>query len=159
MTNVPKPPKITKVKPYPIPAQLKDSRGAHAGLIMRLTIQGLMVEVSSTALQPGEKVEITFVTPLQKGAVAIAGVVIKVYNQLTAFTSGVGAASTSRPPPATSAPTGHSSSSSSPSSSPVVSPSGSGAISLIEIHYTSVLPESMNSIAMFLEATGQAKRG
>lgn len=155
MTNTPKPTKITKVKPYPFAAQMKDARGSYAGQIVRVTIQGLMIEVSATSLQPGEKVEITFVTPLLKGRVALAGVVVKVYNQLTAFSSGGGAAPAVRPSTAPPQSTTNSPS----SGSPTGAATGSGAISLIEIHYTSVLPDSMNHIARFLEATGQAKRG
>ena len=83
-------------------------------------------------------------------AVALAGVDVKVYNQLTPFSSVGGAAPVVPALPTVNLPA---------TSAPTAASAGSGAMSLIEIHYTSVLPASMNNIAMFLEATGQAKRG
>ncbi len=130
---------VKKVKPYPIGGQMKDSRGTYQGNVMRLTLTGLMIEVSGSSVQPGEKVEVGFVTPILKGTIAVKGVVVKVYNQLTGVSGGPVMT------PAT-------------SSAPGAAPNA-GAIHLIEIHYTSVPPESMNQISVFLERTGQAKRG
>ena len=141
---MPNSPSVTKVKPYPFPGQLKDARGSFAGQIVRLTAQGLMIEVSGSSVQPGEKVEVSFVTPIQNGAVALAGVVVKIYNQLASVSGGGAAASAS--------------SASGPATPPATT-SMPSSILLIEVHYASVLPEAMNRIAMFLEATGQAKRG
>lgn len=73
---------VRKVKPFPIQAQLKDSRGSFAGQIVKLTVQGLMIEVAGSSVQPGEKVELNFITPVLNGVVVLAGVVVKVYNQL-----------------------------------------------------------------------------
>ena len=77
------PKRVRKVKPFPFPGQLQDSRGSFPGQIVKLTIQGLMIEVSGSSVQPGEKVEVNFVTPVLNGVVVLAGVVIKVYNQLS----------------------------------------------------------------------------
>ena len=130
---------VKKVKPYPIGGQMKDARGTYQGNVMRLTLSGLMIEVSGSSVQPGEKVEVNFVTPILKGAIAVKGVVVKVYNQLSGVSGGpaMTPASTSAPGPART----------------------SGAIHLVEIHYTSVPSESMNQISVFLERTGQVKRG
>lgn len=141
---MPNTPPVVKVKPYPFPGQLKDSRGSYSGQIVRLTVQGLMIEVSGSSVQPGEKVEVSFVTPIQNGAVAVAGLVVKIYNQLSSVSGGGAAAN-------------------SPQAAPTAAASPAVAIPtsflLLEVHYASVLPEAMNRIAMFLEATGQAKRG
>lgn len=74
---------VKRVKPYPFKGQLKDSRGAYPGQILKMTLQGLMIEVGGSSVQPGDKVEVTFTTPVLNGAVILAGVVVKVYNQLT----------------------------------------------------------------------------
>ncbi len=129
---------VKKVKPYPIGGQMKDARGTYQGNVMRLTLSGLMIEISGSSVQPGEKVEVGFVTPILKGAIAVKGVVVKVYNQLTGVSGGA----------ATTAP---------PTGAGATAPAG--AIHLVEIHFTSVPPDSMNQIAIFLERTGQAKRG
>ena len=143
---MPNPPPVVKVKPYPFLGQFKDARGSFPGQVVRLTVQGLMIEVSGTSVQPGEKVEISFVTPIQNGAVAVSGVVVKIYNQLSSVSGGGSAVVL---PPAVPAATG----------SPAQAAAAPTSILLIEVHYASVLPEAMNRIAMFLEATGQAKRG
>jgi hypothetical protein len=83
---------VRKVKPFPFPGQFKDARGSFAGQIVKLTIQGLMIEVTGSSVQPGEKVEVNFVTPVLNGVVVLAGVVVKVYNQLaTDAKAGTGA--------------------------------------------------------------------
>ncbi len=130
---------VKKVKPYPFGGQMKDSRGTYQGNLMRLTLSGLMIEVSGSSVQPGEKVEVNFVTPILKGAIAVKGVVVKVYNQLTGVSGGAAVTPVSASTPGATATT--------------------GAIHLIEIHYTSVPADSMNQISIFLERTGQAKRG
>ncbi len=127
-------PKATrKVKPYPIPAQLKDERGSFSAQIVKLTVQGLMLEVSGSSVQPGEKVEVNFVTPVLNGVVVLVGLVIKVYNQLTP-SSGI--------PPATIS----------------NAPGSITSIRLVEVHFRSVPNSSMTNIAHFLEKTGQGKR-
>ena len=75
---------VRKVKAFPFPAQLKDARGSFSGQVVKMTIQGLMIEVSGTSVQPGEAVEVNFVTPVLNGVVLLAGVVVKVYNQMAA---------------------------------------------------------------------------
>lgn len=128
-------PTVKKVKPYPFPAQLKDMRGTFPGQIVKMANQGLMIEAAGTAVQPGEKVDISFVTPIQNGTVGFTGVVVKVYNQL----SGMGAT-----PAMTAANAG------APAGTP-------GSIHLIEVHYTAVPPDSMNNIMKYLVSAGQAK--
>ena len=76
-------PLIKKVKPFPIHAQLTDARGTFSGEIKTLAVHGMMIEVANTAVQPGEKVEISFVTPVLNAPVGLEGVVIKVYNQIS----------------------------------------------------------------------------
>ncbi len=74
---------IKKIKPFPIHAQLTDARGTYPGQIKTLAVHGMMIEVAATAVQPGEKVEISFVTPVHNATVGLEGVVIKVYNQIS----------------------------------------------------------------------------
>lgn len=74
---------VKRVKPYPFQAQFKDARGSYSGQIMKMTLQGLMIEVAGTSVQPGDKVDLSFVTPVLHGVVGLSGVVIKVYNQLS----------------------------------------------------------------------------
>lgn len=88
-------PTVKKVKPFPIQASLTDARGTSSGQIHRLTLHGLMIELAVTALQPGERVDVSFVTPVLNGPVAIPGVVVKVYNHLTAPAVETGSAFTS----------------------------------------------------------------
>ena len=73
--------KVRRVKPYPFKAQFKDARGLYQGQIVKLTVKGLMIDVPGTAVQPGDKVEVSFVTPVLAGTVVAAGVVVKIYNQ------------------------------------------------------------------------------
>ncbi|MBK7893255.1 MAG: hypothetical protein IPJ84_21095 [Bdellovibrionales bacterium] len=73
---------VKKVKPYPFPAQVKLETTALAGSVTKMTQQGLLVEVHGSSLQPGEKVELQFVTPVLHGAVTTAAVVVKVTSQL-----------------------------------------------------------------------------
>lgn len=73
---------IKKVKPFPIHAQLTDVRGSYPGQIKTLAAHGMMIEVAATAVQPGDKVEVSFITPVLNAPVGLEGVVIKVYNQI-----------------------------------------------------------------------------
>lgn len=74
---------VKKVKAYPFAAQVKTASGAHSAQVVKLTLQGLMIEVIGTAIQTGETLDINFETPVLHEAVAVSGVVVKVYNQLT----------------------------------------------------------------------------
>ncbi len=76
-------PNVKKVKPFPFQGNLVDVRGTSSGQIHRLTLHGLMIELAVTAVQPGERVDVSFVTPVLNGTVAVSGVVVKVYNHLT----------------------------------------------------------------------------
>lgn len=73
---------IKKVKPYPFPVQVKLETSVLAGRATKLTQQGMLVEVQGSSLQPGERVELFFETPVLHGAVTTAAVVVKVMNQL-----------------------------------------------------------------------------
>lgn len=74
---------IKKIKPFPIHAQFTDARGKFAGQIVKLAGHGMMIEVADSSVQPGERVEISFVTPVLNGAVGLEAVVVKVYNQIS----------------------------------------------------------------------------
>ena len=77
---------VKKVKAYPFAAQVKTASGAYAAQVVKLTLQGLMIEVIGTAIQTGETLEINFETPVLHESVVASGVVVKVYNQLTGAT-------------------------------------------------------------------------
>ena len=125
-------PTVKKVKPFPFAASLTDARGTSSGQIHRLTLHGLMIELATTALQPGEKVDVSFVTPVLNGAVAISGVVVKVYNHLTRPTESV----------------------------PEATPKGAAFSSthLVEVHFKGAPGIAMSRIAQFLESIGQIQK-
>lgn len=127
-------PTVKKVKPFPIQASLTDSRGTSAGQIHRLTLHGLMIELAVTAVQPGEKVDVSFVTPVLNGMVAVPGVVVKVYNHLTR-------------PSETGAPT-----------PPVDSGSAFSSTHLVEVHFKGAPALAMSRVAQFLESIGQIQK-
>lgn len=73
---------VVKVKPYPFKAEIKTETATHSAQVMKVTYQGAMVEVVGTAFQPGDKLELRFVTPVLGGVVQTSAVVVKIYNQM-----------------------------------------------------------------------------
>ena len=131
-------PTVKKVKPFPFSASLTDARGTSSGQIHRLTLHGLMIELGATALQPGEKVDVSFVTPVLNGTVAISGVVVKVYNHLTRPTE------LARP--------------AEPIPEAAPSESAFSSTHLVEVHLKGATGVAMSRIAQFLESIGQIQK-
>lgn len=77
---------VKKVKAYPFPAEIKaEIKGTPVSLkgqVVKLVQTGGLIDVPGTALQPGDKIDVQFETPVLHGAVSTAAVVVKVTSQL-----------------------------------------------------------------------------
>ena len=73
---------VKKVKPYPFPIEIKLEAATIPGHVIKLTPQGLMAQVTGSSLQPGDKIEVGFRTPVLDGHVQSPAVVVKVFQQL-----------------------------------------------------------------------------
>jgi hypothetical protein len=78
---------VKKVKPYPFKGEIKESATARPCQIVLLTQAAVLLEVVGGAVQPGDKVEVSFQTPVLGHSVEFHGLVVKVYNQLTGSTA------------------------------------------------------------------------
>jgi hypothetical protein len=78
---------VKKVKPYPFKGELKESATARPCQIVLLTQSAVLLEVVGGSAQPGDKVEVSFQTPVIGHSVQFHGLVVKVYNQLTGSTT------------------------------------------------------------------------
>lgn len=74
---------VKKVKPYPFKGELTEASVARPCQIVLLTQSAVLLETIGGAAQPGEKVEVSFQTPVLGQPVQFHGIVVKVYNQLT----------------------------------------------------------------------------
>jgi hypothetical protein len=72
---------VKKIPAYPIPAALVLANGPAQGKILKLTQTGFLIELATQFLQAGDKIEVTFETPVQHKTVKESCVVIKLYNQ------------------------------------------------------------------------------
>ena len=72
--------RVKKVKAYPFAMQLKSASGAFPGQVVKLAPQGLLAEVKHPTIQPGEKFEVSFETPVQNEYVNEHVVVVKIYS-------------------------------------------------------------------------------
>lgn len=121
---------IKKIKPFPFKGELKEAAASRPCQIVNLTAGAILVEAVGGAPQPGDKVEVSFLTPVLGQPVQFQGLVVKVYNQLT------GAAT-----------------------SQAAGPMGAmGAIHRLEIHIRTIDPIHRNHIARFLDQIGQKAR-
>ncbi|MBN8539500.1 MAG: hypothetical protein J0L82_03860 [Deltaproteobacteria bacterium] len=78
---------VKKVKPYPFKGELKESATARPCQIVLLTQSAVLLDVVGGSAQPGDKVEVSFQTPVIGHSVQFHGLVVKVYNQLTGSTT------------------------------------------------------------------------
>jgi hypothetical protein len=80
---------VKKVQAYPIPVALTLENGPAQGSILKLTQLGFLCELATPFLQVGDKLEVTFETPIKHKTVKEKCVVIKLYNQHTGSKDGV----------------------------------------------------------------------
>lgn len=73
--------KVKKVKAYPFPLQIMTDSGVIQGQVVKLTLQGFLAEVPSSALQTGEKVQVSFELPVLHAVINEPGVMVKLYTQ------------------------------------------------------------------------------
>jgi len=78
---------VKKVKHYPFKGELKESATARPCQIVLLTQTAVLLEVVGGSVQAGDKVEVSFQTPVLGDSVQFHGLVVKVYNQLTGSTA------------------------------------------------------------------------
>lgn len=78
---------VKKVKPFPFKGEIKESTTARPCQIVLLTQTAALLEVVGGSVQPGDKVEVSFQTPVLGDSVQFHGLVVKVYNQLTGLTA------------------------------------------------------------------------
>ncbi len=87
--NVPvKKVQVKKVQAYPIAASLALANGPAQGKILKLTQMGFLIELATPFLQAGDKLEVTFETPVLHKTVKETCVVIKLYNKHTGSKEG-----------------------------------------------------------------------
>ncbi|MEK7358563.1 MAG: hypothetical protein AAB250_19110 [Bdellovibrionota bacterium] len=72
---------VKKIKAFPFPATIKIGTGNLPGQIVKLTVQGFLVEFNLKTIKPGDKFDIWFEIPVMKHSVSEACVVVKLYNQ------------------------------------------------------------------------------
>jgi hypothetical protein len=73
--------RVKKVQAYPFAAQLVLKSGPVPAKILKLTQAGFLAEIASPILQAGEKLEVTFETPVLHATVKEQCVVIKLYTK------------------------------------------------------------------------------
>lgn len=85
---------VKRVKPYPFKGELKESVTARPCQIVLLTQTAVLLEAVGGSVQPGDKVEVSFETPVLGQPVQFQGLVVKVYNQLAGAAAPHGGATT-----------------------------------------------------------------
>lgn len=135
---------VKKVKAFPIAAQLRVGQAAMRTQILKLSSVGMIVDVGSATMMPGDRCEITFETPVFHKRLAEPVVVIKQYNQWHGRISEVGTADNKKTPASPEA----------AGDSKSTSPSGSVVTRLVELHFTALSSESRGKIVSFLKAAG-----
>jgi hypothetical protein len=72
---------VKKIQAYPIAAVLALTKGPVPASILKLTPLGFLAEIATPFLQAGEKIEVSFDTPIHRKSVKEKCVVIKLYAQ------------------------------------------------------------------------------
>ena len=78
---------VKRVKPYPFKGEIKESATVSPCKIIMLPHSAVLLEVMGGSVQPGDKVEVSFLTPVLGQPVQFNGIVVKVYNQLAGATA------------------------------------------------------------------------
>lgn len=130
---------VKKVKPFPIPGQIKAASGATFPIqIMKLTNLGFLAEIAPAPIQPGEKFEVHFEFPVLHRFLTELVVMVKLYQSWGASSSSL--------PQASSAKEGENTSQSQqqPAASHV------GIVQLIEMHFLGLSAEGRKNIDTYL---------
>lgn len=81
--------KIKKVKPYPILVQMIGKTGTLAGQIIKLVMQGFIVDMQGKVLKVGDLYQVTFELPVLKEQIQQNAKVIKTYDRPNIQTHGI----------------------------------------------------------------------
>ncbi|MES2964946.1 MAG: hypothetical protein V4760_13730 [Bdellovibrionota bacterium] len=137
---------IKKVKAYPFPATIKLGTTNLPGQIVKLTVQGFLVEFNLKTIKPGDKFDVYFELPVSKHSVNESCVVVKLYNQwaLGTPTDAVPGSDGMGKEPKVAAQT----------PSPAVAPAK--VAQLVECHFINVNSSSRERIQMFLNQIGRS---
>jgi len=128
---------VKKVKPFPIPGQIKSLSGATFPIhVVKLTTRGFLAEIAPSPIQPGERFEVNFEFPVLHRQLAEMVVVVKLYQSWGA----------SHPTTLPAAPKDQQGA----PSQPAASTSGVGIIQLVEMHFMSLSPEGRKNIDTYL---------
>lgn len=136
---------VKKVKAFPFPASVKIGTGVLPGQVMKLTVQGFLVEFSLKTIKPGDKIEITFELPVLKHSITEACVVVKLYNQWALSSSGADSASPAVPPKDAKV----------AAQTPAAGVAPAKVTQLVECHFLNLNSSSRERIQSFLNAVGR----
>lgn len=138
---------VKKVRAYPFPATIKIGTGNLPGQVVKVTVQGFLVEFNLKTIKPGDKFEVWFELPVLKHSVTEPCVVVKLYNQ---WSLGSGPsdvpASGGEPKAAAQTPTA------------AQGPAPAKVSQLVECHFVSLTPPNRERITHFLNAIGRTGR-
>lgn len=127
---------VKKVKPFPIPGQIKSAAGATFPIhVVKLTTRGFLAEIPPSPVQPGEKFEVSFEFPVLHRQLNELVVVVKLYQSW----------GSSHPTTLNVTPKDQGSSPQAGAASP-----GAGIIQLIEMHFMSLSPDGRKNIDTYL---------
>jgi hypothetical protein len=137
---------VKKVKAFPFPASVKIGTSALPGQIVKLTVQGFLVEFNLKTIKPGDKIEVAFELPVLKHSINEACVVVKLYNQWA-----VGSGPAEGAAPESAAPKDAKVAAQTPGAP--VTPAK--VVQLVECHFTNLNNSSRERIQSFLNAVGR----
>lgn len=133
--------KIKKVKPYPILASIKCANGAvFPGKILKMNLQGFLIETPPTQLQPGDRFDCTFELPASRQLISQHCKMIKLYSHWRGLDGG-GSLENPEKAPASKTATGS------------VQFAGLTVNHLVEIHFESLTEVNKRKIREFLNST------
>jgi hypothetical protein len=138
---------VKKVRAYPIPATIKVGTGSVPGQVVKLTVQGFLVEFNLKTIKPGDKFEVWFEIPVLKHSVTEPCVVVKLYNQWA-----LGGGPADAPPASTGEPKAAA------QTPPATQVTPAKVAQLVECHFVSLTAPNRERITQFLNAIGRTGR-
>lgn len=136
---------VKKIKAYPLPASVKIGTAAMPAQIVKLTVQGFLMEFSLQSIRPGDKIDIWFEVPVLKHSINEPCVVVKLYNQWAVDKAADGAAGAGEPPKDAKAAT----------QTPPAQVAPAKVLQLVECHFVSPQNTTRERIQSFLNAIGR----
>ena len=134
---------VKKVKAFPFPATIKLGTTNLPGQVVKLTVQGFLVEFTLKTIKPGDKFEVYFELPVSKHSVNEPCVVVKLYNQWAVGSAPEQSAEGAGKEPKVAAQT----------SAPTVAPAK--VAQLVECHFINLNSSSRERIQSFLNQLGR----